>query len=43
MGIGKISTPHKIDTPEPIDKKFGIVDYVYETIPLYQIWYKHTH
>ena len=35
MGIGKrqISTPHKINTPEPIDKKFGTIDYVREGTP----------
>jgi len=32
-GDRQISTPHKIDTPEPIDKKLGTVDYVHETIP----------
>jgi len=43
MGIGKFPPPpHKIDTPEPIDEKLGIVDYVHETTP-YQIWYKYTH
>jgi len=26
----KISTPYKINTLEPIDKKFGTVDYVRE-------------
>ena len=26
----QISTPYKIYTPEPIDKKFGTVDYVRE-------------
>jgi len=25
-----MSTPHKINTPEPIDKKFGKIDYVRE-------------
>ena len=30
-GDRQISTPHKIDTPEPIDKKLGIVDYVLYT------------
>ena len=29
-GDSQISTPHKINTPEPIDKKFGIIDYVRE-------------
>ena len=29
MGMGKFqSPPHKINTPEPIDKKFGTTDYV---------------
>ena len=45
MGIGKFQPPHKIvkiDTPEPIDEKLGIVDYVHETTPC-QIWYKYTH
>jgi len=32
-GDRQISTPHKIDTPEPINKKLGIVDYVHETTP----------
>jgi len=32
-GDRQISTPHKIDTPEPIDKKLGTVDYVHETTP----------
>jgi len=27
-GDGQISTPYKINTPEPIDKKFGTLDYV---------------
>jgi len=26
----QISTPYKINTPEPIDKKFGTVDYIRE-------------
>ena len=26
-GDRQISTPYKINTPEPIDKKFGTVDY----------------
>jgi len=30
MGIGKLQPPHKINTPEPIDKKFGTIDYVCE-------------
>jgi len=29
-GDRQISTPYKIKTPEPIDKKFGTVDYVRE-------------
>ena len=29
-GDRQISTPHKIDTPEPIEKKLGTVDYVPE-------------
>ena len=29
-GDRQISTPHKINTPEPIDKKFGTIDYVRE-------------
>ena len=32
MGIGN-STPYKINIPEPIDKKFGTVDYVREGNP----------
>jgi len=34
LGIGKFHpSPHKINTPEPIDKKFGTVDYVREGTP----------
>jgi len=35
MGIGKFQPPtqKKIDTPEPINKKLGTVDYVQETTP----------
>ena len=35
MGIGKFPPPpsHKIDIPEPIDKKFGTVDYVSDGNP----------
>jgi len=29
-GDRQISTPYKINIPEPIDKKFGTVDYVRE-------------
>jgi len=29
-GDRQISTPYKINTPEPIDKKFGTIDYVRE-------------
>ena len=29
-GDRQISTPYKINTPEPIDKKLGTVDYVRE-------------
>jgi len=29
-GDRQISTPYKSNTPEPIDKKFGTVDYVRE-------------
>ena len=29
-GDRQISTPYKINTPEPIDKKFGTVDYIRE-------------
>jgi len=29
-GDPQISTPHKINTPEPIDKKFGTIDYIRE-------------
>ena len=32
-GDRQISTPHKIDTPEPINKILGVVDYVHETTP----------
>jgi len=31
-GDRQISTPHKINTPEPIDKKLGTIDYVREGI-----------
>jgi len=30
---GQISTTHRIETPEPIDRKFGTGDYVRETTP----------
>ena len=30
MGKGKFQPPHQINTPEPIDKKFGTIDYVRE-------------
>jgi len=30
MGIGKLPPTHKINTPEPIDKKFGTIDYIRE-------------
>ena len=43
MGIGKFQHPHKINTPELINKKLGTVDYVHERTPLYQLWYKCTH
>jgi len=29
-GNRQISTPHKINTPEPIDKKIGKIDYIRE-------------
>jgi len=29
-GDRQISTPHKINTPEPIDKKIGTIDYTRE-------------
>ena len=32
-GDRQISIPHKIDTPEQIDKKLGTVYYVHETTP----------
>jgi len=32
-GDRQISTPCKVNTPEPIDKKFGTVDYVHEGTP----------
>jgi len=32
-GDRQISTPYKISNPEPIDKKFGTVDYVHEGTP----------
>jgi len=35
MGIGKFHPPpHKIDTPELINKKVGTVDYVHEKPPI---------
>jgi len=35
MGIGKFNPPpHKIDTPELINKKVGTVDYVHERTPI---------
>ena len=35
MGIGKFQpSPHKIDTPEMINKKVGTVDYVHEKPPI---------
>ena len=30
MGIGKFHSPHKINTPEPIDKKIGTIGYIRE-------------
>jgi len=30
MGKSKNSTPHRIKTPDPIETKFGTVDYVGE-------------
>jgi len=33
-GNRQISTPYKINTPEPIDKKFGTVYYVREGTPI---------
>jgi len=33
MGFGKFQPLHKIDTSEPIDKKFGTVDYAGEGNP----------
>jgi len=33
MGIGKFHPPHKIDTPEQINKLVGTVDYVHERTP----------
>jgi len=41
-GNRQISTPYKINTPVPIEKKIGTVDYVREGDPLCQIWYKST-
>jgi len=32
-GNRQISTPYKISSPEPIEKKFGTVDYVREGTP----------
>jgi len=42
-GDRQISTPHKIDTPEPIDKKTRHSWLRPRDDPLYQIWYKYTH
>jgi len=35
MGIGKfqLPSPHKIDTPDHIDKKFSTIEYVREGTP----------
>ena len=33
-GDRQISTPYKINTPEPIDKKIGTIDYDREGIPI---------
>jgi len=33
MGKAKNSTPHRIKTPDPIEIKFGTVDYVGEMTP----------
>jgi len=30
MGIGKFQPPTKANTPEPIDKKIGTIDYIRE-------------
>jgi len=35
--------PHKIDIPEPIDKKLGTVDYVHERTPYTKFGTKYTH
>jgi len=40
-GDRQISTPHKIDTPEAIDKKLGTVD-VHETTPIPNLVQIHT-
>ena len=32
-GNTQISTPYKISTPKPIEKKFGTVDYIREGTP----------
>jgi len=32
-GNRQISTPYKIDTPEPIEKKFRTIDYVRRRTP----------
>ena len=39
MGMGKFQLPplHKINTPEPIDKKIGIIDYLREGTNLVEI------
>ena len=41
-GDRQISTPYKIDTPEPIDKNSAQL-IMSTRRPLYQIWYKYTH
>jgi len=33
-GNSQISAPYKINTPEPIDKKIGTVDYVGQGTPI---------
>jgi len=43
MGVGKFQPPpHKINHPEPIDRKIGTNDYICEGTS-YQIWQKSIH
>ena len=39
-GNRQISTPHKINIPEPIDKKIGTIDYISEGQPIPNLIFK---